>query len=250
MKEFLKNNTFNLLVLITLIVTICLVLLNIRLTCINFHSAQDYKISKGDYIAAIASYDEYLRINPLDSFAYFIRGKAYYYSENYNEALNDFLRYKNTGKTHESIYRYVGNSYAEIGKIEEALDTYTEGIKKHPQSSTLYNNRSYVKLLNNYDIQDALKDINMSLSFETFPEGYHTRAEIQRNIGLYEYAISDASKALEMAPYMYYNYCEKGYSQMKIGKTKDGINNLRTCKQFSEENNDYKYKDLYDEYLK
>lgn len=250
MKEFFKNNAVNLCTLIISIIILFGVVFNIRLTQISFHSAQDYKVVMDQLDPVITSYDEYIKINPYDNFAYFMRGKAYYYSGNHEAALKDFLKYKKGGASHESLYRYIGNCYADTGRIKQALDTYTEGIAKFPKASSLYNNRSYVKCINGYDLQDALKDVNIALSIETFPAAYHTRAEIQRNLGFYQYAVSDAAKALESDPDMFYNYCEKGYSQMKLGQTTEGLENLRTCAQLSKENDDYKYEPLYNEYLK
>ncbi len=250
MKEFIKNNIFNCIILTTLIITLCFTVFNIKLTSISFHSAQDEKIIDEKYELVIQSYNEYLKINPYDSFAYFMRGKAYYYSKDYNAALKDFIKYKETGKDHVSIYRYIGNCYSHLGEIEKAIETFTKGLEKHPKSAMLLNNRSYVKCINGYDLQDALKDVNEALSIETSAHAYHTRAEIQRNLGFYQYAISDATKALEEAPWMYYNHCEKGYSQMKLGQKKEGIHHLKLCKQASEENNDFKNKALYEEYIK
>ena len=249
MKEYIKNNIFNFFVLIISIITLCTITFNIKLTSMNFHSAQDEKIVSEKYDLVIESYNEYLKINPYDSFAYFMRGKAYYYSEDYNKALKDFIKYKNSGKDHVSIYRYIGNCYSEIGQIEKSIEMFTKGLEKHPKSAELLNNRSYVKCINGYDLQDALKDVNEALAIETFPHAYHTRAEIQRNLGFYQYAISDATKALETAPWMYYNHCEKGYSHMKLGQTEEGLHHLKLCKQASEENNDFKNKALYEEYL-
>ena len=96
MKEYIKNNILNLIILVTLIITLCITTFNIKLTSISFHSAQDEKISDEKYELVIQSYIEYLKINPYDSFAYFMRGKAYYYSGDYESALKDFIKYQKT----------------------------------------------------------------------------------------------------------------------------------------------------------
>lgn len=245
MKDF-----FNIIVVILLITTLCITSFNIKLTSISFHSAQDEKIANEKYELVIQSYNEYLKINPYDSMAYFMRGKAYYYSNYYKSALNDFIKYKKIEKDLVSVYRYIGNCYSHIGKAEKAIETFTKGLEKYPKSAMLLNNRSYAKCISGYDLQDALKDVNEALAIETSAHAYHTRAKIQRNLGFYQYAISDAEKSLEEAPCMYYNHCEKGYSHMKLGQRAEGIHHLKLCKQASEENDDFKNKALYEEYLK
>lgn len=73
---------------------------------------------------------------------------------------------------------------------------------------------------------------------------------VYRYIGNCYSHIGEAEKSLEEAPWMYYNHCEKGYSHMKLGQRAEGIHHLKLCKQASEENDDFKNKALYEEYLK
>ena len=250
MKNFFKKYTFNIFILVISIITLCSVTFNIKLTIVNFHAEQECKINTEVNELVIRNYDKYIKINPFDKYAYFVRGKAHFFAKDYKLALKDFKKSKTMGNDSDRLYNFLGNSYSYTNEIEKSIETFTEGLKIHKDNAILLNNRAYIKCINGYDLQDALKDVNESLAIETAPEAYHTRAEIQRNLGFYQYAISDAEKALEKAPDMYYNHCEKGYSHMKLGQKNQGLHHLGICKQASEAEGDDKYKSLYEEYLK
>ena len=244
----LLEKIYRIFTIICLIIIIIGIVYTIKLNTLLFHMEQEYLTETDNNKQVIENCTNYLKLNPFDAKVYKYRGIAYGKDKKYEKAIKDLLTSKKKGFKTEELYSFLSCYFINIDNHEKSIKYLKEGIKYNPNSYRLYNNMAYYKLTNDYDLQDALRDINMSLSIKPFPEAYHTRAEIYRKLGMYEYAISDCNEALDEKD-LYYCNCEKGYSLMKLGNTKEGIKNLEICKKHSEEDHDYYYKELYEEYL-
>ena len=234
--------------IICLIIIIMMMIYIIKLNTLLFHMEQENLIDHESYKRVIENCTNYLKLNPFDAKVYKYRGIAYGEDNYYEKAIEDLLTSKKKGFKSETLYNHLAYYYVKIKNHEKAIKYLTEGLKYYPNCARIYNNRAYYKSTHNYDLQDALRDSNKALYLNPFAEAYHTRAEIFRKLGKYEYAISDCDKALEEKD-LYYCNCEKGYSLMKLGQTKEGLKNLQICKERSEEDRDYYYEELYEEYL-
>ena len=72
--------------------------------------------------------------------------------------------------------RKQGNEFMEKGDFPNAVKTYTEGLKRDPNSKALYANRSlaYIKLM---DFPHAMKDAEKCLQIDpTFVKAYIRKA--------------------------------------------------------------------------
>lgn len=250
MKNILKNNIFNIVLIFCLLIIIFLLIAIFRLNIIKFHIDEEYKtMVKEEYQTVSDDYDKYIRFNPFDLTAYANRGIANYKKGSYEKALKDFQFYLHFKKNPE-VYRYLGNIYSTYD-MNYAIRIFSEGLKHFPCHSDLLNNRAYVKFLNGNDLKDALEDVNKSLAISPRAYSYHTRAEIYRNMGLYENALSDSAQGIKLNEYgTPYCYCEKGYNLVNLGRVQQAQESLKMCKKLSEDLSDFKYREMYEKYLK
>ena len=89
----------------------------------------------GKYNEAITNFSEYLtkptRDKALDVEVFYLRALAYYKSNDFKNAINDFqesilLNHKNTG----NIYWFLAKCYNNTASPAEALNAYTNGIRE------------------------------------------------------------------------------------------------------------------------
>lgn len=89
--------------------------------------------------------------------AYFYFGYAYYYQEQYQEAIDQYLKYLNERKTgDENFYLTLADCYKNLNQYEKAISVYYEAIDLYPAASNLY--LSLISILQNIGrIYDAAK---------------------------------------------------------------------------------------------
>ena len=90
-------------------------------------------------------------------------------------------------------HRKKGNELYEQGNYPAAVKEYTEGLRRDPNSKSIFSNRSaaYIKLM---DFNDALKDAEKCLSIDpNFVKAYarkgtihHLMKEFHKALGAYE----------------------------------------------------------------
>jgi Tfp pilus assembly protein PilF len=106
---------------------------------------------KGDYAAAIRKYDEALQIDPDDFDANYEKSYSLFAAKNYEECIAlckvMIVKFANNYKT-GAVYANYGNALDDMGKADEAIEQFTEGISKFPDSHLLYFNRglAYMRL--------------------------------------------------------------------------------------------------------
>lgn len=72
----------------------------------------------------------------------------------------------------ESSYAWLGRRYGYLGKLPEAIEVFSEGLKKFPESFRLYRYRGR-HLARNYQWDQAISDYHMSAKFlKDVPDSY------------------------------------------------------------------------------
>ena len=113
---------------------------------------------------AIVDFSKSIQLQEDDPYAFFWRGKCFYYSEEYKKAIADF------------------NKSIELGEDEDAADYHFRGICR-------YN-------LTNYE--SAIDDFNKALELKEDENSFYWRGLCKYHMKDYENAIDDFNKALEL----------------------------------------------------
>lgn len=96
--------------------------------------------------------------------------------------------------------RKQGNEFMEKGDFPNAVMTYTEGLKRDPNSKALYANRSlaYIKLM---EFPHALKDAEKCLQIDpTFVKAYIRKATCHHFMKEYHKALEVYDRGLKLDP--------------------------------------------------
>jgi len=93
-----------------------------------------------------------------------------------------------------------GNALFRENKFAQAVEKYTEAIKRNPSDHTLYTNRaqSYIKVM---ALPDALKDCEESIKLKPdFVKGYLRKGQIHFMMKEYQKALKTYEEAIELDP--------------------------------------------------
>lgn len=178
------------------------------------------KYNKGQYDAAIADYNEYIKIRPNAASVWFNRGIAYMAKaeaamnrSDFEKAAEDLTQAIKLDPKDKDVFINRGNVYSRLMVIDFnrylrlAIDDYTQAIKLDPRSAAAYSGRSRVYEDSN-QLDKAFADVNTSIRLnpnDAVP--YYTRAKIYTFRNNYKAARTDLEKALQIYP---------GYPQAKI----------------------------------
>lgn len=84
---------------------------------------------KGDYNAAVVSYNKVIELNPKDTTTYLSRGLTYYNTKFYELAAADFTKAIELAPKDSMSYFKRGDSYEKMGNVEKALADYRRAVE-------------------------------------------------------------------------------------------------------------------------
>ena len=123
---------------------------------------------QGDYEGAIKKYDEIIRQDDNYSLAYNEKSLSLFQAGKYQESidlckiiLKKFRDHTENGK----VYVNYGSSYDAMGKPEDAIKIYKEGMKKFPDLYLLPFNKAITEY-NQKEYEDAIADIKKAVSLK------------------------------------------------------------------------------------
>eukprot|EP01138_Halocafeteria_seosinensis_P014815 gb/GECG01015123.1/.p1 GENE.gb/GECG01015123.1/~~gb/GECG01015123.1/.p1 ORF type:complete len:579 (+),score=129.83 gb/GECG01015123.1/:1-1737(+) len=155
------------------------------------------------------------------------------FTESYSESVNTKLKeckrikkrleeeaYRDPEKGEEA--REKGNEYFKDGKFTEAIESYTEAIKRNPDCAKYYYNRgtARTKIM---DFYKAYEDINKALEMDpNYVKAWARKGNIEFVQKEYHKAIDSFKKGLELDKDNY--ECQDGYQRtiMKINESQSG----------------------------
>lgn len=112
--------------------------------------------------------------------------------------VNEEKKYLDPVKAEE--HRVAGNAFFEKGDFPSAVKEYTEGLRRDPNSKSLYSNRcaAYIKLLEgNYSLKDADKCIELD---PTFVKGWARKGASHHLMKEYHKALAAYDQGLKLDP--------------------------------------------------
>lgn len=173
---------------------------------------------QGDYQAALESYNQAIKLDPLYAKAYYNRGLAYGALNNYQMAIEQYSKSIQISPKSSMVYNNRGIIYYNLKRYQEALVDYDKCLTLSPNNSVAYNNRAVLyNELGNYE--KALSDYNEAIS--RTPENawyYNNRGNVYRNLKRYEEAVDDYSKAIYLSPGLAYIYVNRGFAYDALGE--------------------------------
>ena len=155
---------------------------------------------RGNYQAAIASFNEALDLNPFLLAAYFMRGVAHYHIDSFDQAITDYNQAIKLDPDYAAAYSNRGAAYLREGDISQAIENCINAIDleqdyAHPHIILgLAHDR-------NGDFDLAIADFNRALELDFFNIAiYINRGITHVHKGDYDQAIVDYNSALDLDP--------------------------------------------------
>ena len=154
----------------------------------------------GDYTAAIADYDEAIRLKPDNTFYFAYRGNSKAKLGDYAAAIADYDEAIRLKPDKAAYFDNRANSKAKLGDYATAIADYDEAIRLKPDGAACFNNRGnsrynlgdYVAAIADYDEAIRLKPDNAVY--------FYNRGDSRNHLGDYVAAIADYDEAIRLKP--------------------------------------------------
>jgi len=199
----------------------------------------DECFQKGQYDAAITTYDEALRLNPKDANTYYKRGNARYHLGDYEGAIKDYIHAIKINPNYTKAYHKSGNARYHLGDYEGAIEDYTQAIKINPYDAVAYRNRADT-LYHIGDNQGAIEDYTQAIkinpyllrdqqefiqAIKIYPNNKYVdekRGNVSE-IGEHKRAIAVLTQVIEMSPNDAVAYKNRGNTRSDLGNYEGAI---------------------------
>lgn len=99
-------------------------------------------LAKRNNDRAIQDYDQAIRLNPQDYFAFYSRGDAYNDKGQYDRAIQDYDEAINLYPDFALAFNNRGNAYGNKKEYDRAIQDYDQAIKLSPRLTRAINNRA------------------------------------------------------------------------------------------------------------
>ena len=208
----------------------------------------DEYFQKGEYAAAINSYNQALLFNNSDADIYYKLGLVNYQLGEYHTAITNYSQAINININHLQAYHQIGLTHYQIGNYQIAIEAYTQAIIINPHIAINYKNRADVRS-HIGDTQGAIEDYNQAIKLNPdyittqkdrqisryllddqqksqpvinidFDDaiGYKNRGYDRFELGDYEGAIADYTQAIQINPDDIDTYYCRGNAHFDLGK--------------------------------
>ena len=126
---------------------------------------------------------------------------------------------QDTTTIHET---YLLNKKSDSGV--NTIETYSEMIKRNPNSALAYNNRGFLRVQLGLD-KEAMGDYNKAITLNPkFAEVYLNRGFLRARLGLSKEAIEDYNKAIALNPKFAEAYLNRGLLLAQLDLNKEALN--------------------------
>jgi tetratricopeptide (TPR) repeat protein len=193
-------------------------------TDLDYTMQGDIHLEVYEFDEAIADFTKAIELNPKNPFAYVGRGEAYFNKYQYDQAISDLskaldLDHENLDPKNADYNYFRGHAYGMKGQYDQAIADFTNAIE-----------------LSHQTIADPNTDIKESVSIRlVLYLIYDSRGQAYLRKGQYDQALSDANKAIELAPKYAYAYLLKGDACESLKRTKEAIEAYKNYIKYSQD---------------
>ena len=142
-----------------------------------------------------------------------------------NTIYNDLFGYIQNQEKHQPAYTefYIGLTFQDKGKYEEAIKHYDKAIRSYPQDADAYNNRGNAKFALGLH-RDAIADCDRAIHLNPqFAAAYYNRGAAKLALGLHHDAIADCDRAIHLNPQYNAAYYNRGTAKHALGRHHEAI---------------------------
>ena len=181
------------------------------------------EVLKGGHEAAIAEYDEAIRLEPDYAVAYYSRGNAKALLWQPEAAIVDYDKAIRLKPSYAEAHYNRGNTKDELGQPEAAIADYTKAIGLKPDLAVAYTNRGNARAsLGQYEA--AIADYNEAIGLKPDEaEVYNNRGNTKDFLGQPEAAIVDYDEAIRLKPDDAVAYHNRGNTKVALGQPEAAI---------------------------
>ncbi len=153
------------------------------------------QINQGEDAQAFETYDEAVRLYPQSALAYYRRGLAYDFVENFDKALSDYARALEINPDYADVYRSRALLYRVANRFQEAIADYDKLIQLDPNEAKAYSGRATAYAVTG-PLEKAIVDCAIALQIDpNCSEAYFLQAIIYAERKDYDLAWSNVHKA-------------------------------------------------------
>lgn len=198
----------------------------VRISQTQSNSAKAYvergnnQIEQRDYLKAVESFNQAIKIDSNYADAYLSRGIAYEKLGKSKLAIQDYSQAISININLATAYYKRGYLYIDLGQFKKAITDFDKYIQIKPKNADGYNERGYAKLqLGNN--REAIKDFDIAIRIKlTFDTAYNNRGIAYRRLGNHEKAIEDYSQSIKLDPEDFTAYLNRAKVYLDIENTK------------------------------
>jgi tetratricopeptide (TPR) repeat protein len=168
--------------------------------------------ANGDHAAAIAAFDEALRLNPKLAEAYWQRGVAYANKGDQTRAIADYDEAIKLDPSLTGAYHARGYAHSTKGQLDQAIVDFTEAIRLDPTRAVSYWQRGISQARKGNQTL-AIADYDAAIKSDPkLARAYWSRGNSHEFNEEYDRAIADYDEAIRLEPKLAEAYYGRGFS--------------------------------------
>jgi tetratricopeptide (TPR) repeat protein len=184
---------------------------------------------------SLADFDNSIRISPAYSAPYFNKGWLYHSINDIGNADHFFslalkydTLYSQSNMLGEHIYVYLSTEKINLGQSSEAISIIKEGLRKYPVVSSLHDNLGLAYYICG-KLDSALYEFNTAIKLEKIDSYYNNRGMAENGLKVFNNALSDFRKALELNPDFFDAYINSGIAKINLNDYEGAISDFNTA---------------------
>ncbi len=165
-------------------------------------------VDLGRYEEALASYKEAIELKPDNYWIWNDQGNALYELELYKEAITSYDKFIEFNSKYYWAWFNRGNTLRELGSYEQALTSYNKAIELRP---------------NSYNARKNQEDVLRKLNLHNHHEKWQSQGNSLRKSRRYKEAITSYNKVLEIKPDFYPSWYKRGSVLEELGRYEEAV---------------------------
>lgn len=182
------------------------------------------RAEQGQFARAMADYGRAIRLNGRDAEVYAARALLHQMRGAYEVALRDFDRALAIDPALQTAVAGRAETLAaRATQFREDLDSISQALQREPTDSGLLNQRCWIRVINDDDLDAALADCNAAiLSDSRNAAALDSRGLVHLKRGDYQASIADYNAALAVEPGRGHYLFGRGAARLRLGQVSEG----------------------------